>query len=238
MVKSLLSNGADFIILNGTGKDPEFMLHSNGLDKPVFILDQEQEDFVTKILKRLPVNRDDTESLNSKFMRIQITFSSPTSSGNKAKVQFFYSPSNFLTFEYVRELEQVYQKLRDYIDFQPSVSLFRLPMNDENCISDGLYCAMDPDGDSGPLSGKDVVEESLFEACVFQKKAEAWFQYMTRFRDKCWMKMSSECSQQTLRLTSLSHAPVDRCIKESFSAHSQGKKLKNKILDQQLDVYR
>lgn len=62
-----------------------------------------------------------------------------------ASLDFFYSPANELTYNFSSQFTKVYQDIGDHVNFNPVIFLFSLPIDDpENCISGGLYCALDP----------------------------------------------------------------------------------------------
>lgn len=168
----------------------------------------------------------------------------PTKLGKKAKVDFFYSPSNTVTYEIASELQQVFLQLRDQIDFTPYISLFTLGVNegfeDDSCIANGMYCAMDPgifisliqDGDEGPLTGADIVREGLFEKCIYKSSPSDWFYYMVMFKNNCWRNFKQSCSLSVLSKTNLASDKVLECIDSSFTT-----KTSNSILDKELSKY-
>lgn len=71
-VKQLVTLGADFIFLNGKGSDEDFVLSSNGLNVPVFLVNNSLSDFSSKVEARLEYNYEDTESLYGDNIQLQI----------------------------------------------------------------------------------------------------------------------------------------------------------------------
>lgn len=49
----------------------------------------------------------------------------------------------------------------------------------QNCLGSGRYCALDPDA-SKIGTGRQVVEESLRQICLFKHFPNEWFKYMVQ----------------------------------------------------------
>ena len=115
-----------------------------------------------------------------------------------------------------------------------------------DCLGGGRYCAPDPDGTFGPLTGKEVIEENLRQICVLEvvksEKSEykAYFEYLKEFGKNCKKdKFSLKCSERAMKAANIDVQTVKNCYSSSFIDIGKGEALsKNKKLDKEIDYWR
>eukprot|EP01016_Furgasonia_blochmanni_P020095 TRINITY_DN223_c0_g1_i5.p1 TRINITY_DN223_c0_g1~~TRINITY_DN223_c0_g1_i5.p1 ORF type:complete len:427 (-),score=121.38 TRINITY_DN223_c0_g1_i5:530-1810(-) len=91
----------------------------------------------------------------------------------------------------------------------------------KRCISDGAYCAPDPDGD-GPLEGYEAIMEDLRQYCVHQAYPTKYWDYVESFEDCVEsigdkeMTSIADCSNRKLNSLGLDAGKIQACIDGSF----------------------
>ena len=58
-------------------------------------------------------------------MKLFITFPYKMTRDKHAKLDFFYSPANIRSFDYISALNSVYAQLKDYVNFEPFVFVYK-----------------------------------------------------------------------------------------------------------------
>ena len=117
-------------------------------------------------------------------------------------------------------LQIVYNRLKDKIIFEPSIVTFTTKSEEFkalNCISDGLYCAFDPDNE-GPITGRHVILEALRQKCVYKAGIADYFDYMQLFYAYCLFDFSEDCSKTLIERLGLDPEDVLSCVDNSFLA--------------------
>jgi hypothetical protein len=107
------------------------------------------------------------------------------------------------------------------------------------CISNGLYCGRDPDGDMKTgVSGKDVVMENLRQICIWSTlnakvkkpgieriELMKWWCYVNDFSDQCFdaegdamesAENFEQCSKNIMDLHDIDKVAVQSCVDSSF----------------------
>mmetsp|Transcript_41280 Transcript_41280/g.78906 ORF Transcript_41280/g.78906 Transcript_41280/m.78906 type:complete len:713 (+) Transcript_41280:285-2423(+) len=96
------------------------------------------------------------------------------------------------------------------------------------CISNGKYCATDPDDDiERGYEGKDVVLENLRQLCVFQEANKTghpwlWWDYVSRFSTSCKMsatRFNKDCAEPIIAQIGLDLGAVQACMGNVDDAH-------------------
>jgi len=157
------------------------------------------------------------------------------------QIDFYYVPSYEYSSQFVDMLQIVYDKLKDKILFEPSIVTFKSKSEEfknTNCISDGKYCAFDPDNE-GPITGRDVILESLRQKCVYKIGISQYFSYMQLFYAYCMFDFSEECSRGLIERLGLDPFDVLSCVDNSFLAtNNQKYSNDNTILAEERDKQR
>lgn len=134
---------------------------------------------------------------------------------NRVEWELFFSPGDEKVFRFLRDFHDVNQQFGELTLFTPFYITYLCPaclqpheghpLANENCVSGGQYCIFDPGtlpqnfplvlsiislGSSdraGPLNGKDMVNETLRELCVYNQSHAAWWDYIRSFHDNCFV---------------------------------------------------
>lgn len=103
--------------------------------------------------------------------------------------------------------------------FQPHIYTYNYSgeqYNETNCVSEGKYCATDPDN-KGELDGRDVLLESLRQICIYKIKIDSYFDYMDLFNQSCITELTEECSVKLLRKIGVDKNDIQDCVNKSFT---------------------
>ena len=135
------------------------------------------------------------------------------------KVDFFYVPSSQYSHKFIEALREVYLKLKDRMIFEPHIVTFTSKSNEyitNNCVSQGKYCAFDPDNE-GPITGKDVIMEALRQKCIYKAGITQYFYYMDMFFTQCITKFTEECSNHLIWKSGIDSSDITSCVNNSFN---------------------
>lgn len=133
-------------------------------------------------------------------------------------MNFFYVPSFEYARKFIETLREVYVSLKDRVNFEPNLVTFSSKSQEfitSNCVSQGKYCAFDPDND-GPITGRDVVLESIRQKCIYKTGTDHYFSYMAKFFDSCINDFTKDCSNKLIKKIGLSSSDIDDCLRGSF----------------------
>jgi len=144
---------------------------------------------------------------------------------------------------FLKEFAPKRKALNEAIKFVPHYHVFGMQSaTDYNnlCTStDAQFCAEDPDG-SGPITGRDVVEEDVRQLCIHQvtkvkhinlddnraghkmvEYAAPYWQYVEAFQDSCPLdaadvdkRFGKACSENLMRRFSIDVDTVKRCVRQ------------------------
>jgi hypothetical protein len=140
--------------------------------------------------------------------------------------------------QFIREFEPIREELGWNLAFYPHYHVISLPTKDynNNCWNeDAAYCTDDPDG-PGPVTGRDVLEESVRQLCILEKtrqedpsgKSKAlysilYWKYLAKFQADCPVKgpaddparrFGKDCADgvRNALLSSSQNKEVDSCL--------------------------
>ena len=120
-------------------------------------------------LKQFLLNSDDETrkkaSLTAEF-KVQVR------EDNRVFVELWYTPSDDKSLDFIRNFSEFVKPILDDITFYARPVTWACPHCEEswkkkNCVSDGLYCAMQHDNNLH-IDGKEVIMESLRHFCINQ----------------------------------------------------------------------
>lgn len=134
-------------------------------------------------------------------------------------------PSYEYSAQFIDMLQVVYEKLKDRILFEPSIVTFSSKSEDfkaNNCVSDGKYCAFDPDNE-GPITGRDVVLEAIRQKCIYKISIDNYFNYMQLFYGYCLFDFSEGCSKGLIEKLNIEPTDVFSCLDNSFLVSNNDK---------------
>ncbi|CAD8147107.1 unnamed protein product [Paramecium octaurelia] len=190
-----------------------------GLQIPSIFISKSDGELLTKYL-RMPKTNFETE-------QIQLLIKFDVRQRDNVTTLFALNITSEETYKFLREYQPYYQKLKDekvsYIILYPLYQIIKTPdkpIEYQNCISYGKYCARDPDG-SGIATGRMVVEEALRQLCIFQQGFDKWLAYMISFRDNCTSAQQYEsCSPGIQEEVGINYQKVEKCIRDQSESHS------------------
>lgn len=135
---------------------------------------------------------------------------------NVVTMDYWFAPSHAASMRFLKAYAPYAKQLGGRIEFRPHWWVYSLPTSDFNSLctdSSGLFCMDDPDM-AGPVTGKDAIEESLREMCLWETAGKrdatglappnaalaseqdvasseggyfsgAWWQYMSNLLEEC-----------------------------------------------------
>ena len=233
IIGAMEADGADHIFIE-IESDQEFKINQRALIVPVFTVRKGVDKYfiqaVQNQIKRLTDssvknNTDGKPTIDPKkekplfetpLMKLFITFPYKMTHDKQAKLDFFYSPANVRSFDYIDALNLVYAQIKDYVSFEPFLVVYKQTTTskmNKNCYLKTGFCAADPDGE-GPFTGADVVEESLRQKCIFKQSKDAWFSYMKCFATSCPNDFSANCSSKCVSKSGVDSQKTIACVGE------------------------
>lgn len=239
IITSLQQDGADFLFIKSDSPDSSkefWKTNIKTVQIPVFLLDKDNHqpfiDLVAKARSAVPAGKESKKNAEAdKIARLTVTFPYEATKNKLSSISLIYSPSNIRSYDYALSLSGVYSVLKDYINFEPFVVVYRLSTTassrNKNCFGKSGYCAADPDGE-GPFNGSDVVLESLREKCIYLESKAKWFEYMEKFNSLCPLKFNLKCSQDVVSKLGMEETKLLACIERSKEAND------NSILKKEL----
>ena len=89
------------------------------------------------------------------------------------------SSDSIKSYEVLNDFKLHHDLLKDKTNFTPHYVLSYYPPGgvNENCYSEGKYCAPDLYG-SGALQGRNILKEDLNQLCIFKKDPESFWKYI------------------------------------------------------------
>jgi len=146
---------------------------------------------------------------------------------------------------FLKEFSPKRKALNENIKFVPHYHVFGMQGGgdyNELCISvDAQFCAEDPDG-SGPVTGRDVIEEDIRQLCIHEttkvkhidlddsrnghnvkEYAEKFWDYVEVFPDRCPLnsdnpsdRFGKECSERLMSSLSIDIDKVKNCVRDTM----------------------
>ncbi|CAG9335006.1 unnamed protein product [Blepharisma stoltei] len=94
--------------------------------------------------------------------------------------------------------------------------------DNQDCYGGGKYCSPDPDEGYGPLTGRDVLDESLRQLCINKaniKNQKVWWDYIRGFYEMCGSdkNFTKKCSEKAMERVKIDKYSIEECVASSFS---------------------
>jgi len=149
-------------------------------------------------------------------------------------MDFWITPAVEKSIEFLQEYSHYAKTLKHKLDFRPHYWIFSLPRDYKDlCIDDdATYCALDPDM-AGSTTGKDVVEETVRQLCLWEKTAivdhnveqsgdysAIWWNYVDQLPKACPMDgkgnkaFGEECSLALMKKLGADMKQINKCLTE------------------------
>lgn len=214
-----------------TDGSEDYKLNIKSLQIPVFVLNPKKHTRFINLFGELEKKIGDAKA-EKPVAKLTITFPYRKLEGKNPTVKFYYSPASVRSFDFIRELALVFDKMQAYMTFEPITVIYKLGTStthkNKNCYKQTPYCAPDPDGE-GSATGEDVVRESLFQKCVFTRSASKWFGYMAEFNTACRSKFDQKCTNNTIASAGLDINEVTSCVEKSHTSQKDNSILQAEV---------
>lgn len=92
-------------------------------------------------------------------------------------------------------------------------------MDNSNCVSGGRYCSPDPDGDEGPITGRDMMYELLSRICIYTLYNDLWYNYTAAYGELCIKsteKAREDCASEIASMLQIDQRRIKSCVDSSF----------------------
>ena len=152
---------------------------------------------------------------------------------NKVKVDIFTNILDLDTFNFLGSFKSYFDLLSNYIDMNiyyltPQIEGLLQSQKMKDCLKDGLYC-MNSNFNSKytnlkKVDGIDLIYESLFHQCIFQKAKKTYFYFIGIYNEMCLKtdKYSNFCGISSLN-PEMRNIIMD-CVFNSFGNVDYNKK--------------
>lgn len=192
---------------------------------PSFIIRKKEADAIKKVLLS-----QDTQNV---YIKAQFEMSHPD---NRVEYELWYSSILDVPSDTVAQLGINQRALKDQALFTPRILTYACPqcsseLKQDSCLADGAYCAIFPaaklPGPLANLKGRQMLEESLRERCLYQSLVDNysvnqnfthWFLYAVRFLERCneWDTFTGDCSYGVMKTLGIYTVPVEKCFTENL----------------------
>ncbi|OMJ73183.1 hypothetical protein SteCoe_28189 [Stentor coeruleus] len=184
-------------------------------------------------------------------VRVQMAFEMPNPD-NRVEYEMWMSSEHDALREFLADYSKHAQKLIPDTLMSPHYVLwYSIERSKEgfinehkDCISGGRYCAPDPDLDSGPRTGREIVIENLRQLCLHKyltekKNVGLWWDYIAEFKNCKGTDFNAKCSDKVLSKIGVKSSIIEKCIEESVIESGKGKDINindNKLLREERDA--
>lgn len=245
-VKNAQDVGAKAVIIanNNQQKIKNIIMSDNGMGGNLFI-------------PALLISKDDGLNLKNFIpypgVTLRLGFEMPESP-EQIRLTLIFSSAQNHTQNFMKMFEKIGKHLNQkntYLEVHYAIIKciyceFKDFKNEEvDCLGGGRYCAPDPDGNNGPLTGRDVVEEDLRQICVFEMVKnekmvyESYFKYLKEFGSECrGEKFNKKCSENAMKTAGIDVSRIRECYSGSFTEIGKGETLsKNAKLESEAEFW-
>ena len=120
---------------------------------------------------------------------------------NKVKFELFTNILNLETFKFLSEFKSYFNSLDKYIDMNiyyltPQLEGLLQSQKTKDCLKDGLFCQKNTNINiNNEITGVDLIYESLYHQCMFQRSRKSYFNFISQYNEKClnYEKYSNFC---------------------------------------------
>lgn len=156
---------------------------------------------------------------------------------HSVEMDMWMSPAITQSLNFLKAYAPYAMKLKTKLDFRPHYWVMSLPGNFKDMCTDesGKFCSLDPDW-GGKTTGKDVVEESVRQLCLWQITqyldtndphsgfySEVWWKYMEAFPTECPHNGPTDdhtlgelCSYNLMKNLTVNIHQVQKCYQQNF----------------------
>ena len=162
---------------------------------------------------------------------------------NKVKIDLFTNILNLETFKFLSEFRSYFNSLDKYIDMNiyyltPQLEGLLQSQKSKDCLKDGLFCQKNTNININmAITGIDLIYESLFHQCMFQRTKKPYFNLISQYNEMClnYEKYSNFCGLEFFN-PDMREIIMD-CVFNSFGNSDYEKKwVKPSQIKEQLDL--
>ena len=162
---------------------------------------------------------------------------------NKVKIDLFTNILNLETFKFLSEFRSYFNSLDKYIDMNiyyltPQLEGLLQSQKSKDCLKDGLFCQKNTNINiNKDITGIDLIYESLFHQCMFQRTKKPYFNLISQYNEMClnYEKYSNFCGLEFFN-PDMREIIMD-CVFNSFGNSDYEKKwVKPSEIKKQLDL--
>ena len=146
---------------------------------------------------------------------------------NTVEMELWYSSSNTLALDFIKEFEKYMVDLQDSIDFMPRFVTWGCTgcsqsFKERECFSGGKYCAPNHGFMKGMnVKGSDILVEDLREHCLHDRlKTDGneykWWDYMKHIHQQCFSYIDELCSKSAHESIDESYEDTMKCVDQGF----------------------
>ena len=110
---------------------------------------------------------------------------------NKVKIDLFTNILNLESFKFLSEFQSYYNLLDKYIDMNiyyltPRLDGLLQSQKSTDCLKEGLFCQKNTNTKiNKDITGVDLIYESLYHQCMFQKSKKSYFNIISQYTEMC-----------------------------------------------------
>ena len=113
---------------------------------------------------------------------------------NKVKIDLFTNILDTETFSFLGTFKSYFDLLNNYIEMNiyyltPKIDGLLQSQKQQDCLKNGLYCMKGTLNSKNEkvkkVSGVDLIYESLFHQCIFQKSKKSYFNFIEQYSELC-----------------------------------------------------
>ena len=113
---------------------------------------------------------------------------------NKVKIDLFTNILDLDSFSLLGEFKSYFSLINNYIDMDiyyltPKIEGLLQSQKLEDCLKDGLFCMNSnlniKNNNLKKVKGVDLIYESLYHQCIFEKSKTSYFNYIEQYSDLC-----------------------------------------------------
>jgi len=168
------------------------------------------------------------QEFRNQTIEASLEFELPSAT-DTVSIKLYSSSKNLLALDLIMGLNEMSDSLDfDLLKLEPHYVHWKCSQCEEtnfsseveNCLSGGRYCAVDPDGSTGPLFGSDIVQQNLKEICIYQSyEPKVWVNYMSNYYTQC-QDMSKECNSKVMKEIDINEKSVNTCVRNSVEGNN------------------
>ena len=113
---------------------------------------------------------------------------------SEVKIDIFTNILDTETFNFLGTFKSYFDLLNNYIDLNiyyltPKIDGLSQTQKQQDCLKNGLYCMKGTTNtkntDSKKITGVDLIYESLYHQCIFEKSKKTYFNFIEQYPDFC-----------------------------------------------------